>query len=179
MKFISINKIHLIFLFIGIILVYVLGFFKIHQYIINISIPKITILSSLFNWLMQKNTNPDFLSDIATFEGVLIGVSIPVSLNVVISCTEKYKDPEIAKFYTSEWLYRIQYILFLSNIILAILFRFLDIKYNFILLPFFIWFVFNVYFFFIFIKLVERYVTETDKIFLEKLKKYAEDIFKK
>jgi len=58
-----------------------------------------------------SNLVPDsaFLSDIATFEGILIGVTIPISLQVVSWTFDRYKDKEIAQFFIKETLYKIQF----------------------------------------------------------------------
>lgn len=121
----------------------------------------------------------EFLSDVAALEGVLIGVAIPISLQVVIWTADRYKDHEIAKFFTDEPLYRWQYFLLLSNIGIAILFRFLDISNLLLLAIVFLWLIINIFIFYRFIRLVERYATETDRLLLQKLKHYVEDILKK
>lgn len=163
------------FLF-GLMLGYALVFFRLH---IFFSFPKIVINFSWLSWFGKITPNPTFLSDLAAVEGVLIGVSIPIALQVVSWTADRYRDQEIAKFFASELLYRIQYFLFLSNIILVLLLRFLHIKNFLVLWAVFLWFVLNVIVFYFFIRMVERYVTDTDKIFLSKLKGYVQDILKK
>jgi len=101
----------------------------------------IEILNILYD--MQEIFTTDFLSDIATIEAVLIGISIPITLHVVTWVADKYEDQEIVKFFIKEFLYQIQYPLFLINIVLAILLRFLNIKNCFILWFIFLWFVIN------------------------------------
>ncbi len=163
---------------VGLVLGWILGFFKIHTFLPH-TLPKISIDFSWLSWLGQITTNSTFLSDVAAIEGILIGVSIPIALQVVSWSADRYKDQEIAKFFTNELLYRIQYILFLSNIVLVLLLRFLDIKNFLVMWIIFLWFVFNVTIFYRFIRLVERYVTDTDKLFLAKLKSYVQDILEK
>ena len=123
--------------------------------------------------------NSAFLSDLATLEGVLIGVTIPISLQVVIWTADRYKDHEIAQFFVKETLYRLQYVLLLPNIIFAIFLRFLDISHLGILWVIFFWLIGNIIVFYMFIRLVEQYATNTDKILLKKLRGYVEDIFEK
>jgi len=66
----------------------------------------INIVLFFFSNLVPKS---DFLSDIATFEGILIGVTIPISLQVVSWTFDRYKDKEIAQFFIKETLYKIQF----------------------------------------------------------------------
>jgi hypothetical protein len=129
--------------------------------------------------LISVSPNPDFLADVATFEGVLIALGIPVSLQVVNISLDRYKDPELGQFFIKERLYSWQYFLLLPNIATAILLRFLDVKN-----PLFLWLVFvlllvNIVVFYFFIKLVEKYMTSFDKVLLDKIRKHVQDILKK
>ena len=133
----------------------------------------------LINFIINLEPTPDFLSDIAAFEGILIGVSIPISLQVVTWVVDRYSDQEIAQFFIKEPLYRSQYLLFLPSIIIAILLRFLNISNSLILWLIFFWLVINIFIFYKFIRLVEQYATNTDKLLLRKLKHYVEDILEK
>jgi hypothetical protein len=137
------------------------------------------ILHRILMLLTSIVPSNEFLSDVAALEGVLIGVAIPISLQVVIWTADRYKDHEIAKFFTDEPLYRWQYFLLLSNIGIAILFRFLDISNLLLLAIVFLWLIINIFIFYRFIRLVERYATQTDQLLLQKLKRYVEDILKK
>ncbi|WPX08075.1 hypothetical protein [Anaerocellum danielii] len=133
----------------------------------------LTFLSNL-----MRNIVPDtsFLSDIATFEGVLIGITIPLSLQIVSWTADKYKDQELATFFTKELIYKIQLFFLLPHIAFVIVLRFLYVKNIFALLIIFIWFIANIAVFFFFLQLVKRYVCETDEVFIEKLKKQVEKI---
>lgn len=139
----------------------------------------VDIVHRMLAFLASIAPSNEFLSDVAALEGVLIGVAIPISLQVVTWTADRYKDHEIAKFFTDEPLYRWQYRLLLSNIGIAIFLRFLNTS-NFLLLAIvFLWLIINIYIFYRFIRLVERYATETDQLLLQKLKNYVEDILKK
>jgi len=137
------------------------------------------IVHRMLTLLASIAPSNEFLSDVAALEGVLIGVAIPISLQVVTWTADRYKDHEIAKFFTDERLYRWQYFLLLSNIGIAILLRFLNISNLVPLAIIFLWLIINIYIFYRFIRLVERYATETDQLLLQKLKRYVEEIFKK
>ena len=135
-----------------------------------------------FSWIQNFNwikINSNFLSDLAGFEGVLIGVAIPISLQVVTWTADRYLDNEIAQFFTSELLYKLQFILLLPNIIVAILFRFLTVENEIVLSLIFIWLIINILIFYKFVRLVEEYATNTDRLLLRKLKEIVEKILKK
>ena len=137
------------------------------------------IVHRMLTLLASIAPSNEFLSDVAALEGVLIGVAIPISLQVVTWTADRYKDHEIAKFFTDERLYRWQYFLLLPNIGIAILLRFLNISNLLLLAIVFLWLIINIFIFYRFIRLVERYATETDRLLLQKLKHYVEDILKK
>lgn len=146
---------------------------------INIFIFLLDIINKVFNFFSNSVPNPAFLSDVAVFEGILIGVAIPISLQVVSRTVDRYKDQEIAQFFIKEFLYKIQYLMLLPNIAIAIFLRFLNIS-NIIFLWFiFIWLILNMVIFYKFIRLVEQYITNTDKLLLRKLKRHVEIILKK
>ena len=155
---------------------YILEVFNFGLEIINIIL---NILESVFSFLTNLTLNSDFLSDAITFESILIGVAIPISLQVATWTADKYKDHEIAKFFIEEKLYRWQYFLLLTNIVLAIFLKFLNISNPVALWIIFVWLIVNIFIFYKFIKLVEQYATNTDKLVLNKLKKNVENILKK
>ncbi|MCK5534827.1 hypothetical protein KAI68_06885 [bacterium] len=133
------------------------------------------IVSLFFNF----TPGPSFLSDVAVFEGVLIGVAIPISLQVVTRAADRYKDYEIAQFFTKEPLYKLQYVLLLPNIALAIFLKFLSISNPVVLWTIFFWFIVNIIVFYIFVKIVEEYTINTDKLLLGKLKRHVKIILEK
>lgn len=120
--------------------------------------------------------NTEFLSDAVAFEGIIIGLSIPISLQVVSWIAGRYDDHEISQFFIKEPLYKLQFYLILPNIAIAILLRFLVIDEPIILILIYAWLVINMFVFFKFIKLVEQYTTNLDKVMINKFKKYVEDI---
>jgi len=136
-------------------------------------------LKDLIIFIFNFTPKPDFLSDVAAFEGVLIAVAVPISLHVVNVAIERYKDPEIAGIFIKEPLYKVQYFLLLINIIIAIYLKFRNIQNLFCLWLIFFWFIFNIIFFYLFIKLVEQYITNIDKLLIKKFKRNVENILKK
>lgn len=163
---------------IGLILGYLLGHFRVYEFILNV-IPRMTLDFAWIEAAFTYSLKSDFLSDLAAFEGVLIGVAIPIALQVVTRTAERYGDYEIAQFFTDERLYRSQYFLLLPNIAIAIFFRLLDVSNSLILWPIFIWLLANIFIFYRFVRLVEDYTTSTDKLLLRKLDEYVETIFQK
>lgn len=136
-------------------------------------------IAMVIHFLSSFTITADFLSDIAVFEGILIGVAIPVSQQVVSSAMDRYKDPEIAQFFFKEDLYRSQYYLLLTNICFAIFLKVVRINDPLVLWIIFAWFIFNIIIFYRFVRLVEQYITNIDKLMLGKFKEYIEDILKK
>ena len=118
----------------------------------------------------------EFLSDVITLEAVLIGVAIPLSLQVVNWTADKYRDNEIAKFFVNERIYKIQFLLLLSNILIVILLRFWGTTNSLLLWVVFIWLIGNIIIFYKFIKLVEQYATNADRYLLGRLKKHVRNI---
>jgi len=101
------------------------------------------------------------------------------NLQVVSWTVDRYKDKEIAQFFIKEPLYKIQYLLLLPNIAIAIFLRLINMS-NLIFLGFiFIWLIINMIIFYKFVRLIEQYITNTDKLLLRKLKKNVEIILKK
>jgi len=153
-------------LLVGLVMGYILGFFKMHIFLTFL--PRISID---FSWLSWLGRDTEFLSDIAAVESVLIGVSMPMSIQIVSWVANRYKDQDLSKFFTDEKLYKAQYYLFLPNIVIAILLKFLAIQNIVVLGVIWIWFAFNVIVFWFFLKLIQRYAVDTDHVFIEKYEK--------
>ena len=118
-----------------------------------------------------------FLSDMAGFQGFLIGVAVPISLQVVSWIADRYKDQEIAKLFIREPLYRFQFFLILPHIACCILLRYLNFSIQPLLAFMFLWFIVNLVTFYLFVKRVALYITDADQILLQKLEKYVTDLF--
>ena len=132
----------------------------------------------IFSYFDNLALKSDFLSDIIAIEAVLIGVAIPISLQVVTWTAERYRDLEIAKMFTDEFLYRVQYILLLSNIVVAASLRFIYINNKLVVFIMMSWLILNVVIFFMFIRRVQQYVTNTDNFLIGKLRKDVQNILK-
>lgn len=156
------------------LLTYVLSFI---QYILYNHLHFVFVFSNnLINYLLKWDHNTEFLSDAVAFEGLIIGLSIPISLQVVSWIADKYEDPEISKVFIKETLYKLQFFLILPNIAIAILLRFLGTGNFLFLTSIYVWLLFNLLFFYMYIKKVEQYATNTDKVMINKLKEYVDEI---
>lgn len=121
--------------------------------------------------------NSSFLSEVVGFQGFLIGVAVPISLQVISWIADRYKDQEIAKLFVHEPLFRLQFILILPHSVVCILVRFQNIT-NIVLLWFlFGWFILNLITFYLFVMRIALYITDADQILLRKLEKYVTELF--
>jgi len=146
---------------------------------IPIFIKYLIALASSFAFIRDFSPKSEFLSDVITLEAVLIGVAIPVSLQVVNWTADKYRDHEIAKFFVDERIYKLQFFLLLTNIVIVVFFRFIDVTNHLLLWFAFAWLIVNVILFYKFIKVVEQYAANTDRYLLGRLKKHVENILQK
>ncbi len=135
------------------------------------------------------NFPPDFsfLTDIITTLGVIIAIAIPLSLGIIISNADKYDDKELASYFIREPLCVRLFFSLIMNLLAAFTLKFMmsyEEKYiisiysnHYILLCVYIWFGINIATFILFIKLLMRYVIDTENVFLEKLRNDIKDIF--
>ncbi len=126
--------------------------------------------------LFSLTTNATFIQDVITVEGVFIGLSIPISVQVVSNITKDY-DGEIASLLTDEFLYKSQYLLFLVSIMFGILFRFIGISSPYLLVIYFVWSIINILVFWRFMIRINQYVTNIEGVISQKLRDHAESIF--
>lgn len=77
-----------------------------------------------YYFINKINPKPNFLSDIATFEGVIIAIAIPLSLDIVSRISERYKSEVISKQFFKEWEIKLLPYFLILNIVTAILLRF-------------------------------------------------------
>lgn len=101
---------------VGLILGYALGLFEIHQFFFNF--PKIP------DWFLKFYPKISFLSDVAAFEGVILALLIPLSIDIVSKISERYKSDIIINTFESPWWNRLLPAFLLINIVLAIVLRF-------------------------------------------------------
>lgn len=120
-----------------------------------------------------------FISDVIGIEAVLVGLAIPISFQVVTLAAQRLNDHELARYFFEEKLYRTLIFLLLANIIISLYTKFLGSPETYNLWILLIWAFLNIYLFYKFIRLVERYATDFDKIVLEKIKQDLDKFLKK
>ncbi len=132
----------------------------------------------LGNLIVSRQIDHLFLSNIIAFEGILIGVSIPISLQVAAWISDRYDDPEMGVFFIKDKIYRLQYFVFFLNILIAIYFRFIIVKDKLLLAAMFSWAILNVYFFYKFILLIERFLINLHGVIIDKSEEMIDEILK-
>lgn len=134
------------------------------------------LMKGLFYYVSSLKLKTNFIQDVITVEAVFIGLTIPLSFQVVTSFTKEYGSG-VAKIFTDEFWYKAQYVVFLGNIVFGILFRFLEVQSTFWLSIYLVWSIANIIIFLLVINLVNRYVTEPYNVFMKKLRDRVENIF--
>jgi len=144
----------------------------------------IEFFSNIYFFLKAFNPSPTFLSNIAAIDAVIIAIAIPLSLEIVSKISERYQSEIISKKFFQSYTVTLLPKLLVLNIIVAISLTFF-IKENpsFMLWKSLAWitfilFLFIVLFFtFVFIPRVMRYMRDT-KFILKELFNDTEKFFK-
>ena len=87
---------------------------------------KCDFMENFLNFFINNIPNKIFLSDIAAVEAILIGIFIPVSINIVFGISQRYKSDIIVKKFLQSRLVIILPVFTIINIIIAVFFRFYD-----------------------------------------------------
>jgi len=74
--------------------------------------------------LLNFAPRPNFLSDVATFEAVVISIAIPVSFEIISRISERYESDILTRRFAQEWVVKQLPIYLIINIVLAITLRF-------------------------------------------------------
>lgn len=158
---------------VGCLLVKIVGFIK----------PITEFFCHMFKTINDFTPSSRFLTDVATFEGVIIAIIIPLSFEMVSRISERYESEIIVrKFYSEKFISSFPVILII-NIIMVISLIFLDdplhksILWKIIFWVTFILFLVVVLILMKFLNLLRRYITDT-KFILNRLFDDAEKLFK-
>jgi len=81
-------------------------------------------LKPLASGLLNFAPRPNFLSDVATFEAVVISIAIPVSFEIISRISERYESDILTRRFAQEWVVKQLPIYLIINIVLAITLRF-------------------------------------------------------
>lgn len=130
--------------------------------------------NKIANFLLQP-LDITILGIMVGFEGVLVGVAIPISLQVISRALDNYQDPDLAKFFTSEPIYKSLFYSLLLHIIIVIIS--ILMYYNpFICISYLsVWFLINIVMFIYYFFLVEKYLISLDDILLNKLNGHVDE----
>lgn len=109
---------------IGAVFGYILRDAQINLKIIDISSIFQGELESFTSYFFDFVPDPSFLSDIAAFEAVIIGLAIPLSRDIISRISERYNSDTISNRFDREWEVTWLPILLMINISLAIVLRF-------------------------------------------------------
>lgn len=151
------------------------GFEEINIFLRNLC----NALSPLFNFTPA----PDFLSEVAAFEAVIIALAVPLSFEIVSRISERYQSEVISKRFVQEWEIKWLPIFLIGNIILAVTLRFLvHSEPTSVIWKIFAWITFGVFLFIAIILLrffakLKCYMTDTEYV-LNKLYDEAEKLLK-
>ncbi len=90
----------------------------------SFAVSSIISLSELWAWLISLTINPSGLSDIAAFSAVILGLWIPLSIEIITRISDRYQASEVIvslfeRRWENYWLPKI----FITNLLLAILLR--------------------------------------------------------
>lgn len=113
------------------VLGYVFGLLKIHTIIYSVRINFEPLYSlgrwfvSLFTKALNLAPNPDFLSDVAAFSGVLIALAIPLSFETIFRISDKYQSDLISDKFDKEFINNLLPVFLVVTILLAVILRFL------------------------------------------------------
>ena len=110
--------------FIGAVFGYVARYAQVNLKIIDISSIFQGELESFTSYLFDFVPDPSFLSDIAAFEAVIIGLAIPLSREIISRISERYHSDVISNRFAQEWEITWLPKLLMINIGLAIVLRF-------------------------------------------------------
>ncbi|RUS99808.1 hypothetical protein DSM107003_03920 [Trichormus variabilis SAG 1403-4b] len=151
---------------IGMSLGSLLGLFK-YPVIINI-LAIFSWIESCLNLIISISPNTGFLSDIVAFQGAIIAIAIPLSLEIISRISERYNSGVITKKFSQEWEIKLLPILLTIDIIAAIILKFfipadsISGYGKFFAWITFIVFIFTIYILYKFFATLRRYITDTN-----------------
>lgn len=170
-------------LMVGFIVGYITVYYQICLNILDKILNFMHEMGNMISPIFSFTPKPDFLSDVAAFEAVIIGLAVPLSLEIVSRISERYQSEVISKQFIQEWEIKWLPKFLIINIILAIVLRFFvtseqsSINWKILAWMTLIIFIVIAIIFVKFIKKLENYITDTEFI-LERLYDDAEELFK-
>ncbi len=167
----------------GLIVGYILGYYQIDLNIWGEFLNFMNEIKNMISPIFNFTPDPNFLSDVAAFEAVLIGLTVPLALDIVSRISERYQSEVISKQFIQEWEIKWLPRFLMFNIIIAIVLRFLvNGEQSSIIWKIAAWITLVIFIaiaiiFTKFIKKLENYITDTEFV-LQRLYDEAEKLFK-
>lgn len=84
----------------------------------------LSMFSNLWGLLKSLPINPSGLSDVAAFSAVIIGLWIPLSIEIITRISDRYKSEVIVTLFERRWQNRWLPRVFIFNLLLTVLLRF-------------------------------------------------------
>lgn len=144
----------------------------------------VEFIKHIYLLLNEFNPDPTFLSNIAAIEAVIIAIAIPLSLEIVSRISERYQSEIISKKFFQSWTITLLPKFLVLNIILAVTLIFFvkdspssEWWKNFAWITFLFFLSIVLFFAFVFIPRVMRYMRDT-KFILKELFDDTEKFFK-
>ncbi len=138
----------------------------------------------ILSFLSDFTPSPAFLTDVAAFEGIILAIAIPLSLEIVSRVSERYQSEVISKRFIREWPIKLLPILLILNILMAVALKFFMPNnpttpvWKLLAWITFAGFLIIASIFFIFIAKLKRYMTDPEFV-LDNLFNEAEKALKK
>lgn len=107
------------------------------------------------------------VSDIAAILGVIAGISIPITLDLINRTADRYKYQELSSFFAKERLYNWTLISNILCVAISLSFKMSSVNYLGVILVLYLWFAVNLLLFVFFIYRVQYIISNTDEILLE------------
>ncbi|KJR42756.1 hypothetical protein MCHI_001345 [Candidatus Magnetoovum chiemensis] len=78
----------------------------------------------VFEWLFSINPNPDFLSDIAAYEGTILALFVPLIMEILSRISERYNSDVLTRIFERRWENKLLPYVLLITIVTAVVLRF-------------------------------------------------------
>ena len=81
-------------------------------------------IKEIWYYLVNYTPSPAFLSDLISFQAVVLSLALPISIIIVTRITERYKSDSIAQRFLDEWEFKLLFWLLICSIILNVCIKF-------------------------------------------------------
>lgn len=135
------------------------------------------IVDDKIKWFeLAANSLDSYMSVTAEILSAIIGLAIPIALNVVQMIQSKNKTTKLTRDFISEHVYKAQIVLLLANITVIVLMALFNWPYMWIFCV--ALFIASMIYLVLFIRLIHRYVADLETYLAEKYHEEIESYFK-